>query len=84
MDFAESDEHALLRRAVADVAGEFGHDYFAARVREGGKVDELWARARGRTGSSACTSPSATGAAARGSASSPSSARRSPRRAARC
>ncbi len=42
MDFSESDEHALLRRAVADVAGDFGHEYFAARVRAGEKVDELW------------------------------------------
>ncbi|HEV3212102.1 MAG TPA: acyl-CoA dehydrogenase family protein [Acidimicrobiales bacterium] len=42
MDFSESDEHALLRRAVADVAGTFGHEWFAARVRAGEKVDELW------------------------------------------
>ena len=42
MDFSESDEHALLRRAVADVAGDFGHAYFAAKVRAGDKVDELW------------------------------------------
>jgi alkylation response protein AidB-like acyl-CoA dehydrogenase len=42
VDFSESDEHALLRRAVADVAGDFGHAYFAARVRAGEKVDELW------------------------------------------
>ncbi|HEV3328985.1 MAG TPA: acyl-CoA dehydrogenase family protein, partial [Acidimicrobiales bacterium] len=42
MDFSESDEHSLLRRAVADVAGDFGHAYFSARVRAGEKVDELW------------------------------------------
>ncbi len=42
MDFVESEEHELLRRAVADVAGSFGHAYFATRVREGAKVDELW------------------------------------------
>ena len=42
MDFSESDEHALLRQAVGDVARDFGHEYFAGRVREGGKVDELW------------------------------------------
>lgn len=42
MDFSESDEHALLRRAVADVAGDFGHAYFSAKVRAGEKVDELW------------------------------------------
>ena len=43
MDFSESDEHGLLRKAVADVAGQFGHAYFAAQVRAGEKVDELWA-----------------------------------------
>ena len=42
MDFTESDEHALLRRAVADVAGGFGHEYFAEQVRAGEKVDALW------------------------------------------
>jgi alkylation response protein AidB-like acyl-CoA dehydrogenase len=42
VDFSESDEHALLRRAVADVAGDFGHAYFASKVRAGEKVDELW------------------------------------------
>jgi alkylation response protein AidB-like acyl-CoA dehydrogenase len=42
VDFTESDEHALLRRAVADVAGGFGHEYFAEQVRAGEKVDALW------------------------------------------
>jgi alkylation response protein AidB-like acyl-CoA dehydrogenase len=42
VDFAESDEHGLLRAAVADVVGDFGHEYFATRVRAGEKVDELW------------------------------------------
>jgi alkylation response protein AidB-like acyl-CoA dehydrogenase len=42
VDFHESDEHQLLRRAVADVAGSFGHAYFAAQVRAGLKVDALW------------------------------------------
>jgi len=28
VDFAESEEHALLRASVAKVAGEFGHAYF--------------------------------------------------------
>jgi alkylation response protein AidB-like acyl-CoA dehydrogenase len=42
VDFSESDEHLLLRRAVADVAGDFGHGYFSSRVRAGEKVDELW------------------------------------------
>jgi alkylation response protein AidB-like acyl-CoA dehydrogenase len=43
VDFSESDEHGLLRQAVADVAGGFGHGYFAAQVRAGEKVDALWA-----------------------------------------
>jgi alkylation response protein AidB-like acyl-CoA dehydrogenase len=42
VEFHESEEHQLLRRAVADVAGSFGHAYFAAQVRAGKKVDDLW------------------------------------------
>jgi alkylation response protein AidB-like acyl-CoA dehydrogenase len=42
VDFTESDEHALLRQAVSDVAGRFGHEYFASHVRAGEKVDGLW------------------------------------------
>ena len=42
MEFTESDEHALLRKAVFDVAAGFGHDYFAQCVRAGTKPDELW------------------------------------------
>jgi len=43
MEFSESEEHALLRDAVSQVVGGFGHEYFAARVRAGEKVDALWA-----------------------------------------
>lgn len=42
MDFLESEEHELLRRAVSEVVRGFGHEYFARCVREGRKVDELW------------------------------------------
>ncbi|MFM7224862.1 MAG: acyl-CoA dehydrogenase family protein [Actinomycetota bacterium] len=42
MDFAEPAEHALLRKAVRDVAAGFGHDYYAERTRAGAKTDELW------------------------------------------
>ena len=42
MDFAETDEHQLLRRAVGDVAAQFGHRYYADTVRSGAKLDELW------------------------------------------
>jgi alkylation response protein AidB-like acyl-CoA dehydrogenase len=42
MDFRETDEHSLLRRAVADVAAHWGHSYYAERARAGEKTDELW------------------------------------------
>lgn len=42
MDFSEPAEHALLRESVRNLAGEFGHDYFRARVDAGEKADELW------------------------------------------
>jgi alkylation response protein AidB-like acyl-CoA dehydrogenase len=42
VDFSEPAEHALLRESVRNLAGEFGHDYFRARVDAGEKADELW------------------------------------------
>ena len=42
MDFSETPEHTMLRAAVADLAGGFGHEYFAGKVRSGGSTDELW------------------------------------------
>ena len=42
MDFRETDEHAMLRAAVAGIGASFGHDYYAERARSGGKVEELW------------------------------------------
>jgi alkylation response protein AidB-like acyl-CoA dehydrogenase len=42
VDFSESFEHDQLRTAVAKVAGQFGHGYFAQRARAGSKTDELW------------------------------------------
>jgi alkylation response protein AidB-like acyl-CoA dehydrogenase len=42
MDFAETDEQALLRRSVAAVAGRYGHSYFMAKARAGEKTQELW------------------------------------------
>ena len=42
MDFRESDEQQLLRKAVRDVASSFGHGYFLERAQAGGKTDELW------------------------------------------
>lgn len=42
MDFAEPAEHALLRKAVRDLAAGFGHEYYAEKARAGAKTDELW------------------------------------------
>jgi alkylation response protein AidB-like acyl-CoA dehydrogenase len=42
MDFNESVEHIMLREAVADIAGKFGHEYFVECNRTGAKTDELW------------------------------------------
>jgi alkylation response protein AidB-like acyl-CoA dehydrogenase len=42
MDFAETAEHAMLRSAVAELAGGFGHDYFLEKARAGGHTTELW------------------------------------------
>jgi alkylation response protein AidB-like acyl-CoA dehydrogenase len=42
MDFAESPEHGMLRSAVANVVADFGHEYFASRVKSDGHTHELW------------------------------------------
>lgn len=42
MNFLESDEHALLRSTVAEIASGYGHRYYTDRARDGLKVDELW------------------------------------------
>jgi alkylation response protein AidB-like acyl-CoA dehydrogenase len=42
MDFHEEDEQVMLRTAVRDVAAEFGHRYYAEKVKLGDKTDELW------------------------------------------
>ena len=47
MDFAESPEHEMMRAAVRDLAGRFGHDYYAEQVRSGQKTDELRRAAQG-------------------------------------
>ena len=43
MDFRPTPEQELLRDAVAGIANSYGHTYFQAKTREGGKQDELWA-----------------------------------------
>jgi alkylation response protein AidB-like acyl-CoA dehydrogenase len=42
MDFTESDEQAMLREAVASIAGKYGHTYYTDKARSGDKTDELW------------------------------------------
>src|SRR5260370_22553395 len=42
MDFAETDEHAMLRAAVADIAAGYGHAYYAEQTRCGATPDALW------------------------------------------
>ena len=41
--FSESEERQALRKAVADLASAYGHDYFIERARAGEKTDDLWA-----------------------------------------
>jgi alkylation response protein AidB-like acyl-CoA dehydrogenase len=42
LNFAECEEHELLRQSVSKIAGEFGHEYFVDRARRGEKATELW------------------------------------------
>ncbi|HEV2921138.1 MAG TPA: acyl-CoA dehydrogenase, partial [Actinomycetota bacterium] len=42
MDFRETAEQTMLREAVAKIAADYGHDYFAAKARAGEKTTELW------------------------------------------
>lgn len=42
MDFQESQEQAAIRRAVAEIASDFGHDYFVSCRTNGEFVDDLW------------------------------------------
>jgi alkylation response protein AidB-like acyl-CoA dehydrogenase len=42
MNFAETQEQALLRRSVAQVAARYGHAYYLDKARSGGKSTELW------------------------------------------
>ena len=49
MDFTEPAEHAMLRDAVSKIVADFGHEYFARRVKEEGHTHELW-EALGKAG----------------------------------
>jgi alkylation response protein AidB-like acyl-CoA dehydrogenase len=43
MDFAETDEHVMLRGAVRAIAASYGHRYYADQTRRGEKAEALWA-----------------------------------------
>ncbi|GAA3532909.1 acyl-CoA dehydrogenase [Amycolatopsis ultiminotia] len=49
MNFLEPEERVALRKAVAELAGKYGHEYYAKKARAEEKTDELWAEA-GRLG----------------------------------
>ncbi|MGV9297272.1 acyl-CoA dehydrogenase family protein [Amycolatopsis sp. NPDC003676] len=49
MNFVEPEERVALRKAAADLAGKYGHEYYAKKARSGEKTDELWNEA-GRLG----------------------------------
>jgi len=42
MDFLESEEQALLRKSVRQIAAKYGHEYYAREARDGKKADALW------------------------------------------
>ncbi|GAB2977417.1 acyl-CoA dehydrogenase [Saccharothrix stipae] len=42
INFTESEERQALRKAVAALAGKYGHEYYTAKARAGEKTDELW------------------------------------------
>jgi alkylation response protein AidB-like acyl-CoA dehydrogenase len=42
MEFGTSPEQEMLRDAVAKIGAGFGHAYFQAQTRNGGRTDELW------------------------------------------
>jgi len=60
MDFQETTERAMLREAVGKIAADFGHDYFAAKVKAGEHTTELW-QAVGRGGYLGVNVPEAYG-----------------------
>jgi alkylation response protein AidB-like acyl-CoA dehydrogenase len=60
MDFQETTEQTMLREAVAKLAADFGHGYFAAKARAGEPSSELW-RAVARAGYAGVNLPEAYG-----------------------
>lgn len=60
MDFAQSEEHVALRRAVGAIAGGFGADYYTRRAEAREPTTELW-RALGEHGYLGINLPEAHG-----------------------
>jgi len=45
VNFTETDEQRALRAAVADLAGNYGYQYYTRQARSGGRLTELWQEA---------------------------------------
>ncbi len=84
MELHETEERRALRKAVSEIAKDFGHDYYVAKSLGGEKSSELWHAVGGNRGSSGSTSPRSTAAVAAASTTCRSSVRNWPRPAARC
>lgn len=84
MELHETEERRALRKAVSEIAKDFGRDYYVAKSLGGEKSSELW-QAVGKQGFlPGSTSPSSTAAVAAASTTCRSSVRNWPRPAARC
>ncbi|HEY9267509.1 MAG TPA: acyl-CoA dehydrogenase, partial [Mycobacterium sp.] len=42
MELHETEERRALRKAVSEIAKDFGHDYYVAKSLGGEKSSELW------------------------------------------
>ena len=49
MELHETEERRALRKAVSEIAKDFGHDYYVAKSLGGEKSSELW-QAMGKQG----------------------------------
>src|SRR5690606_25623091 len=60
VNFTESPERRALRKAVAELAAKYGHEYYLEKARGGGHTSELWDEA-GRLGYLGVSVPEAYG-----------------------
>ena len=81
--FTETEERQELRKQVAKLASKYGREWFTAKARAGEKTTDLWLEL-GKNGYLGINMPEEYGGGGAASATSPRSARSSPRRAARC